>query len=280
MTAAAQRAITKNPAATSRLLVAGINHANSSNPSGSGNKDHAAIASAAQRAITKNPAATSRLLAAGINHANSTGSNTSGYGNSTTAASNDDHASAPNVGRVAAAAQAFSVPPKSSSPPVAAQKGPDMNKLVPQKVRSVAFDSLLPSFVNAKREYVGGRGVRNSVMSTYHPPDRCSVLCAAQQQRRTHRPRPCIHHPPLQGRKLPAAFHRLQSVEFPIPRHRRLPLQLRMYLMSRSRKRTPPSRKRRKRVREENGQKCYMIIQARCVEDPYCLYLFLKRRRC
>lgn len=131
ITAAAQRAITKNPAAASRFLAAGINHASSSNGASTGN--NAAITAAAQRAITKNPAATSRLLVAGINHANNSGS-----GNSNTAAGNDDLASAYNPGRVAAAAHAFSGPPKSTSPPVA-QKGPDANKLVPQKVSSVVF---------------------------------------------------------------------------------------------------------------------------------------------
>ncbi|KAI0273114.1 hypothetical protein BGY98DRAFT_1090814 [Russula aff. rugulosa BPL654] len=93
----------------------------SSNGASTGN--NAAITAAAQRAITKNPAATSRLLVAGINHANNSGS-----GNSTTAAGNDDRTSAYNPGRVAAAAHAFSGPPKSTSPP-----GPDANKLVPQK---------------------------------------------------------------------------------------------------------------------------------------------------
>jgi hypothetical protein len=130
MTAAAQRAITANPAAASRLLAAGLNHAN--NGSGKNNNGH--MAAAAQRAITKNPAATSRLLVAGINHANN--SNPSGPGNSTTDAGNNDHAPPFNPGRVAAAAHAFSGPPKSSSSPPAAQ---NTNKLTPQKVSRFHF---------------------------------------------------------------------------------------------------------------------------------------------
>ncbi|KAF8490968.1 SH3-domain-containing protein [Russula emetica] len=90
----------------------------------------AAITTAAHRAITKNPAAASRLLTAGINHASGS---PGGSGNSTTAAGNNGHAQALNIGRIATAAQAFSPPPKSSSSPPVAQKGPDANKLVPQK---------------------------------------------------------------------------------------------------------------------------------------------------
>jgi hypothetical protein len=134
MTAAAQRAITKNPAAASRLLAAGIGHANKNNPNASGNST--AAAAAAQRAITKNPVAASRLLAAGINHA---GSSPGGPGNSAATGDNDHTSAGLNVGRVAAASQAFSAPHgKPSSPPVA-QKGPDANKLVPQKVSSVVL---------------------------------------------------------------------------------------------------------------------------------------------
>ena len=124
ITAAAQRAITSNPAAASHLLAAGLHHANGG--AGSAN-NNGHVAAAAQRAITKNPAATSRLLMAGINHANNSNPSAS------TAAGNNDHAAAFNPGRVAAAAHAFSGPPKSTSPP-AAQSA---SKLVPQKVSSV-----------------------------------------------------------------------------------------------------------------------------------------------
>lgn len=105
-------------------------------------------------------------------------------------------------------------------------------------------------------------------MSTYRPPERCSVPCAGQRQRRTHRPQPCISRPPSPVRKLLAAFRRLQSVEF----LRRPPLRLRMYL---SRKRTPPSRSRRKRKRQGSGQRRYMIIRARCADAPHCHCLSL-----
>ncbi|KAF8485230.1 SH3-domain-containing protein [Russula ochroleuca] len=92
----------------------------------------AAITAAAQRAVTANPAAASRLLAAGINRANNSSS-----GSTTAAGSNNGHTPpAVNVGRVAAAAHAFSAvappPSKAASPPMA-HKAPDVNKLVPQK---------------------------------------------------------------------------------------------------------------------------------------------------
>jgi hypothetical protein len=124
----------------------------------------------------------------------------------------------------------------------------------------------------------GRRGVsycRNSVMSTYRPPDRCSVLCADQRQPRTHRPRPCIPRPPSQGRKLLAASRHLQSVEFP----RRHPLRRPRTYLSLSQKRTTPlsSRSRRKRKRQGSGQRRYMIIRARCADarSPHCLSLSL-----
>ena len=121
-----------------------MNHAaagsgNSTAGSNNGNASGAAVASAAQRAITKNPAAASRLLAAGINHANN--SPGSGTGNASTAGGggNNDHAQALNPGRVAAAAHAFSGPPKPSTS-VAQKGGPEANKFNSHKVRiSVVF---------------------------------------------------------------------------------------------------------------------------------------------
>ena len=113
-----------------------------------------------------------------------------------------------------------------------------------------------------------GTWVRNSVMSTYRPPEQCFVPCAGQRQPRTHRPQPCIHRPPSPGRKLLVAFHRLRSVEF----RRRPPLRVHMYL---SRKRTPHSQSRwkRKRKRQESGRRHCTIIRARCVDAPHCLFL-------
>ena len=119
------------------MLVAGISHANTTpGPGASASSDPtsgAAVASAAQRAIAKNPAAASRLFEAGINHANNS------PGNSATAAGNNDQAPGYGVGRVAAATQAFSAPPRKSSSPPVAQKGPGASNLATQKVSSVVF---------------------------------------------------------------------------------------------------------------------------------------------
>ena len=92
-----------------------------------------AITAAAQRAVMANPAAASRMLATGINRVNNNS------GSVAAASSNNGHAPpALNVGRVAAAAHAFSAvappPTKAAGPPVAPQRGADVNKLVPQKV--------------------------------------------------------------------------------------------------------------------------------------------------
>ena len=96
---------------------------------------HAAAAfTAAQRALA-NPA-TSRALAAGIHRA---GNAVAASSTGSPPPSTDNGASAPpsiNFGRVAAAAQAFSPPPKAANPPTHRQpETAASGGLVPQKVR-------------------------------------------------------------------------------------------------------------------------------------------------
>jgi hypothetical protein len=258
----------------------------------------AVIATAAQRALA-NPAA-SRALATGFQRAsNSLSGNDNGPSATTTSnPSNADHAApAVNVGRVAAAAQAFSAAasptpllPRQAKPPVPApaHKRTDSSGLVPQKVSvtipllgSRAFyPLLLPIYYTFLLFYtlsiclLGCAQVwdvarfRNLEMLTYPPLVRCTALCVGRLPQRMHRPRRCTHHLHSQRRK--AASHRPPcAVSL-----RQRPL----YKWSQSQSRNSNRKGERKRKRLGSGQKRCMIIPVRCVFHPFSRLLKNERR--
>ena len=230
--------------------------------------------------MISNPAATSRLIATGINRANNSANSRSG---NPSAASNSDLVTPANVGRVAAAAQAFSTtpPPKSTSPPVAPRA--DSSRLLQQKVSLPVVAVAVVRRLLHRRAYICssfsalsfhpfsaalflprgsvmlkcGCGDRNSAMSTCRPPGRCSAPCAGRPQRRAHRLRPCTPHRRSLGRKLRAVSCRRPCAG-----------SLRRLRMRPSRKRTPSQSRQKKRKWGESGQRRYTIIPARCVDAP------------
>ena len=237
----------------------------------------AAVATAAQRALA-NPAA-SRALASGFQRASSSLSGNTASG-ATSPSPNADHAlTAANVGRVAAAAQAFSAtaPPARGTTPLAppgpgpAAQRANSGGLVPQKVRAqllywvggftpppplpyaythtytYTFSLSLLVVCCAKRGY---GAIRNSETSTCRPPVRCSAPCAGRPPQRTRRPRRCKRRRHSQRRKSGAALRRPPCAASP----HMCPNQ------SQSRNHSRISKLRAERKRPDNGRRRYTII--------------------
>jgi hypothetical protein len=255
----------------------------------------AAFATAAQRALTNPMASRALISSAGFKRAGSS-ANANATGTSavdpTPSAQNSDYAEpAVSVGRVAAAAQAFSAaasPPKHAKPPAPtpAQKRTELSGLVPQKVRGRAICGRVGGFtsypaaiclpvslslslsvgcsrMSCAKIYGLCGATRNSEMSTCRPRVRCSAPYAGRPPQRTHLPRRRSRH--LRSQRKKAVFLRPPCA---VPPRHRLPRMCLNRSQSQKRSSNISLKGETKRKRLGSGQRHYMIIGARWVCAP------------